>query len=119
MVMVEELWKRLKRELKKMCIRDSDCTDCGKIDIKYFTLRTPIAADTYPTGGCRIKIIKNISGNDTIVRLYNYSEDGRYPTSPSSGVLTYMPRYGSIISKAYQPEQPLDFNGNSLCRLWG
>lgn len=95
-----------------------DCTDCGKIDIKYFTLRTPIAADTYPTGGCRIKIIKNISGNDTIVRLYNYSEDGRDPTSPSSGVLTYMPRYGSIISKAYQPEQPLDFNGNSLCRLW-
>lgn len=81
-----------------------DCSDCGKISINYYSLRSPIASNTFPTGGCRIKMIKDFTGNDTIIRLYNYSEDGRDPTSPSSGVLTYIPRYGSIIAKSYQPE---------------
>mgnify|MGYP006977446087 FL=1 len=80
-----------------------DCSDCGRININYYTLRSSIAKDTYPTGGCRIKIIKHYSGNDTIIKLYNYSQEGRDPNSPSSGVLTYIPRYGSITAKSYQP----------------
>ena len=95
-----------------------DCSDCGKISIHYYSLRSPIASDTYATGGCRIKMIKHITGTDTIARLYNYSEDGRDRDSPSSGVLTYIPRYGSMIAKAYQPEQPLNSNGLGACFLF-
>lgn len=95
-----------------------DCSDCGKISIHYYSLRSPIASDTYATGGCRIKMIKHITGTDTIARLYNYSEDGRDRDSPSSGVLTYIPRYGSMIAKAYQPEQPLNSNGLGACTLF-
>lgn len=58
-----------------------DCSDCGRININYYTLRSSIAKDTYPTGGCRIKIIKHYSGNDTIIKLYNYSQEGRDPNS--------------------------------------
>lgn len=94
-----------------------DCPDCGKIDISYFKLDSPIARNTYPTGGCRIRGIKSISGNDTITKLYTYTQDGIDPTSPSSGVLVYIPRYGSIISKSYQPSMPGN-PGTSVCPLY-
>lgn len=72
----------------------------GQIKISYFKTNSAFK-DGYIVGGCRIQQITNISGNDTITKYYNYSLDGMDPRSPTSGVLAFVPRYGSCISKAY------------------
>jgi len=77
-----------------------DCSGCGVVSISCFKFNS-VMRNSYITGGARIQRIINFSGNDTITKLYNYSLGGVDPTSPSSGVLTYTPRYGSIIAKAY------------------
>lgn len=74
----------------------------GTIKINYFTLRSSgIPLNSYYVGGCRIKKILNISNNDSIARLYDYSLDGTNPNSSSSGVLTNIPRYSSLFTKDY------------------
>lgn len=78
----------------------TDCSTCGEVNISCFKFNS-VMRDSYITGGARIQRIVNYSGNDTITKLYNYSLDGVDPNSPSSGVLTYTPRYGSLIAKAY------------------
>lgn len=72
----------------------------GEVTIKHYT-RNSAQRPGYVVGGCRIQRIINSSGSDVITRLYNYSLDGVDPTSPSSGVLNYIPYYGKLNYKDY------------------
>ncbi len=59
--------------------------------------------NTFIAGGVRIKEIMFDGGDKRIRKLYNYSLDPYDLKSPSSGVLTKAPRYGSFSSIAPAP----------------
>ena len=85
------------------CAQDgiTDCSDYGQVKIKFGHLTSPYTGhESKDAGGVRIKRITNKSANDiALIKEYNYVEDPSDPSSPSTGVLAYPPRYGSKIAR--------------------
>ena len=92
--------------------------DTSSYGYVYFQFGQPTGSGNQTTvneyknvGGVRIKRITNRTETGVAqIKEYNYVEDASNPNSPSSGVLTYPPRYGSLITHCetvYVPPQNL------------
>ena len=79
----------------------------GNVDIHLSYVINPNntnnRANTFIAGGVRIKEMTLEGNNNRIRRVFNYSLDPYVSNSPSSGVLTKAPRYGSF-SQTARPE---------------
>ena len=78
-----------------------DASDYGYVYIRFGKHTGDWSGLEYKdVGGVRIKRITNRTetGGVAMFKEYHYVEDASNPNSPSSGVLTYPPRYGSLVT---------------------